>query len=375
MRDGERGMENGNRNMSAFDGGAIHEERQEPVADRRSPFAARSLSRRDALRITAAAGLALAFGGKLGGALFDAAGVRRRSATRVRMATPVTVTVFHHDPAAADALVEATFAEMERLEAILTRHRPDAPVARLAQDGVLRGAPEELVEVLGRALEISSATDGAFDITVAPVLDLYRRRVAAGEMLPTADEVEELLALVDYRALRLDGRDIALARPGMSITLDGIAKGYVVDRAVATLVRGGAERVLVNAGGDLSAAGGGASEWEVAVQDPRNAAASLDVLHVRAGGVASSGDYLQAFTLDRSIHHILDPRTGSSPVRTSAATVTAPSAMDADALATAAFVLGPTAGIALLDQLAGVEGLIVDKDGTRYPSGGFGAHI
>lgn len=332
----------------------------------------RGVSRRDALRITAAAGLALAFGGELGGSVIEAARLTRRSATRVRMASPVTVTVLHDDAVAADAMVEATFAEMERLETILTRHRPEAPVVRLARDGVLRAAPPELLEVLGRAQEISSITDGAFDVTIAPVLDLFRQRAAAGEGLPTVEEVDRLLPLVDFRALRVDGRDVAIDRPGMSITLDGIAKGYVVDRAVATLAASGAERVLVNAGGDISTRSGDGSEWEVAVRDPQDATGALGLLRVKAGGVASSGDYLQSFTLDRSFHHILDPRTGRSPARTSATTVTAPTAMDADALATAAFILGPDAGIDFLEGLAGVEGLIVDKDGSRRFSAGFG---
>jgi thiamine biosynthesis lipoprotein len=332
----------------------------------------RKVSRRQALRITAATGMTLAFGGAVGRAFLENAGLRRRSEKRIQMGTEVTVTVFHPDPSAAREMVEVTFAEIERLESILSRHRSGTPVARLARDGVVRDSPVELTEVLARATEYSVLTDGAFDVTIAPLLDLYRARAAAGAAPPSGREVADALALVDYRALRLDGRTIALDRPGMAVTLDGIAKGYVVDRAVARLVAAGADRVLVGASGDLATSpevdGDG---WEVAIQDPRNAAGSLGILRLHGQGVATSGDYMQAFTPDRSLHHILDPRTGRSPDHTSAVTTIARTAMDADALSTAAFVLGPDEGVALLEKLDGVEGLVVTKDGRQLQTRGF----
>jgi thiamine biosynthesis lipoprotein len=187
-------------------------------------------------------------------------------------------------------------------------------------------------------------------------------------------EVERALELVDYRRVRVDDAAIALETPGMALTLDGIAKGYVVDRVVHTLVEKGADRVVVEAGGDLASGGAGAEEgWPVAIQDPRDPAGILGDFRLRGEGVATSGDYVQAFTGDRSLHHILDPRTGRSPAHTSAATVVAGNAMDADALSTAAFVLGPEEGIALLARLPGVEGLLVTKDGRPSRTPGFPA--
>ncbi|MDR0787839.1 MAG: FAD:protein FMN transferase, partial [Gemmatimonadota bacterium] len=288
------------------------------------------ISRRQALRITAAFGTALLAGGAISTALLDAAGTRRRSSTRVRMATPVTITVVHDDPAAADALIEATFAEIGRLEGIFTRHRPESPLSVLARERVLRDAPSELIELLHRSREFAVQSAGAFDVTIAPVLDLYRNRFAAGESMPAAGEVEEALSLVDYRSLELEGSVVSLNRPGMAVTLDGIAKGYIVDRALALLAAAGAGQVLVDAGGDMATSSG--TGWEIAVQDPRNAKGSLGMVYLQGGGIASSGDYLQAFTSDRSLHHILDPRTGRSPLHTSAVTIMAASAMEADAL-------------------------------------------
>jgi len=159
--------------------------------------------------------------------------------------------------------------------------------------------------------------------------------------------------------------------------LDGIAKGYIVDRAVEVLRRRGADRVLVNAGGDMASAGealGGAA-WRIGLQDPRVPDGNLGVVQLQGESVATSGDYMQYLTPDMSLHHILDPRTGSSPGHTSGVSVVAPSAMAADALSTAALVLGPRAGIELLDRLDGIEGMIVMKDQAVLRSRGLGRYI
>lgn len=321
------------------------------------------VSRRQALRITAAAGLSLAMGGAIAAGLAVRARVRRVSATRVQMGTPVTVTIFHPEGTAARRMVDATFAEIERLESVLSRHRPETPVARLNREGIVRDSPTELIEVVGRAKEYSALTGGAFDITIAPLLDLYRSRLPGG--LPLSEhEIERALRLVDHRQILIEDRVIALGQAGMAISLDGIGKGYVVDRAVAALVAAGAENVMVEAGGDIASAGNGAAgeSWRVALQDPRNPRDFLGLLQLRGDAVATSGDYVQILAADRSLHHILDPRTGRSPDHTSAVTVIAPSAMDADALSTAVFVLGPVRGLDLLDSLDGREGVIVTKD-------------
>ena len=145
-----------------------------------------------------------------------------------------------------------------------------------------------------------------------------------------------------------------------------------MDRAVEVLRERGATRVLVDAGGDMASAGEslGGDAWRIGLQDPRVPNGSLGVLRLRGESVATSGDYMQYLTADMSLHHILDPRTGSSPVHTSGVSVVAPSAMAADALSTATLVLGPREGMDLLDRLDGIEGMIVTKDQTVLRSRG-----
>jgi thiamine biosynthesis lipoprotein len=331
----------------------------------------RAPSRREALRITAVAGLGLAVGAATVRELIERATLRRISATRTQLGTAVTVTVMHPDEVEGRALVGSAFAEIERLESVLSRYRAGSAVARLNRDGVVRSAPAELVHVVSRALEYARLSDGAFDVTIAPVLNLYVERFRDGLPAPSEAEVAAAQARVGWRDLDVAGSTIALARPGMAVTLDGIAKGYVVDRGVAALVERGADRVIVQAGGDTSTAGAADEPWPVGIQDPHDPRGSLGVVDLR-GSVASSGDYMQAFTPDRRLNHIIDPRTGRSPEASSGTTVLAPTALDADAASTAAFVLGPEAGVAFLDRLDGIEGVVVAKDGRRAESRGFG---
>jgi thiamine biosynthesis lipoprotein len=279
------------------------------------------------------------------------------------MGTLVTVTVVHPEVAAARKMVADAFNEMARLEDILSRHRPGTPVARLNAEGAVRGAPPELIEVMRRATEYSTLTGGAFDVTIAPLLRLYSSRFERGKGPPGDPEIRSALALVGYERVHIDDRSIALDKPGMSVTLDGIAKGYVVDRTVGVLVDAGAERVMVDAGGDMASGGREARDdpWTVGIQDPYDADGYLGLVRLRGECIATSGDYVQTFTEDRRFHHIIDPRTGRSPDHNSSVTVVAGTALDADALSTAVMVLGPTDGLQLLERLDGAEGVIVTK--------------
>jgi len=332
----------------------------------------RSMSRREALRITAFTGLSAAFGGGLAVGILRDAGLHRVSETRTRMGTVVTLTVVHPDAGAAREMVDGAFRAMTRIEGVLSRHRADTAVGRLNAEGRLADAPRELVDVLGHAEQISRASDGAFDVTVAPLLSLFERAFERGGSPPSDGDVQAALALVDYRGVRLVNGGVAFDDRRMSLTLDGIAKGYIVDRTIDVLTNAGAERVLVNAGGDMSTAGPGSRDepWTIGLQDPHS---ERDVVgFVRLGGecIATSGDYMRSFTEDRAFHHIVDPRTGRSPEETSSVTVVAGSAMNADALSTTVLVLGPKDGLAMLEGLADTEGLIVTKSGGRLLSSG-----
>ena len=341
-----------------------------------SDASGRSLPRRQVLRITATVGASAILGGGLLRAALERAGLHRVRQTRTQMGTLVTISAVHQDAEAARMMVADTFDEIERLESLLSRHRVGTPVWSLNETGVVHAPPPEVLEVVQKGLDYSALTAGAFDITIAPLLNLYDSSFSETGVAPSREKVRRALALVGFQHVRVSDREIAFEKAGMAVTLDGIAKGYIVDRAVEVLQKRGAARVLVNAGGDMASAGEalGGDAWKIGLQDPRVPDGSLGVVQLRGESVATSGDYMQYLTPDMSLHHILDPRTGLSPTHTSGVSVVAPSAMAADALSTAALVLGPREGMELLDRLEGIEGMIVTKDQVVLRSRGLGRY-
>jgi thiamine biosynthesis lipoprotein len=328
------------------------------------------MTRRRFLRITATAAATLAGAGLLRRGLSPVI----VSDTRLLMGTIATLTVVADEADAGRAALAATLQRMTDLESVLSRHQPQSQVSLLNRHGVVSEPDADLLHVLRQALEVSRWSGGAFDVTMKPLLDLYQRHAATGT-LPAESEIAAARQRVGYVGLSVDAGEIALRRQGMGVTLDGIAKGYIVDAAVAVLRSSGFDNVLVEAGGDLSATGQrDGRPWRVGVQSPRNAgrryAASFTLQNAAA---ATSGDYMQPFTADWSSHHIIDPRTGYSPPTLASVTATAPTAGEADALATALMVLGVDTGMALLAERPGCAALFVTKDMQVLRSDGFEA--
>lgn len=266
--------------------------------------------------------------------------------------------------------------EMVRVVALLNRFDEDSAVTSLNRDGVLRDAPAELLDVLRVARSVQQPSGGAFDVTVQPVIDLLRQRRAAGlDGTPPAAVLLDAVSRTGADDLVLEGRDVTLRRPGMGITLDGIAKGYVVDRMATVLEESGAESYLIDGGGDVRSSGlrDGRQPWRVAVRDPDQEARPAAVIELSGGAVATSGGYELAYSDDESCHHIVDAETGRSPNACRSVTVRARSAVEADALATAAFVLGPVAGRSLVESRPQTECLILTAGGAVRSTGWSGA--
>jgi FAD:protein FMN transferase len=314
-----------------------------------------TLNRRKFLQITAAAGALAVAGGVLSPWVNTLETTRH--VTRTLMGTRINLTVIAEDSRSAQAAIETTFAAMERLIAFFDHRQPASPLATLNSSGRLDEAPPELIEVLARAVAFGNLTGGAFDVTMKPLFDARRAGVA---------NISKLRSLVDYRQIEIDGERVRLGIPGAAITLDGIAKGRVIDGGVEALRQMGFDHVVVEAGGDLRTLGSRAdgTPWRVGIAHPRQTAQGtiLSVLPVGAQSVATSGDYMNTFAADYSQHHIIDPRSGHSPVDLASATVLAATAMDADALGTALMVLGSEAGLALAERLPAVEAVLVTKD-------------
>ncbi len=295
---------------------------------------------------------------------------------RPMMGTSVEMILWAPDRDASERAVERAYAEIERIEQKLSVRRKDSKISEINRSAGARSVKVdgEIYRLVRESRRLSRMSSGAFDITVQGLGDLWDFS-RPDFQVPAPDVVGNRLKIVDYRRIRLHERDstVFLEEAGMEISLGGIAKGYAVDRAVGILRESGIKGGIVSAGGDLLAFGrkGNGEVWKVGVRNPRAHNKNICVLPVSNLAVATSGDYERYRVVNgKRVHHILDPRTGYPSTGCMSVTVTASSAMTADALATAVFVLGPEGGLALLEELPQVEGIIVDSDGKITASSG-----
>ncbi len=296
------------------------------------------------------------------------------SKTRLAMGTFVSMTLIHASRDEAEEAMGQAFEEMDRLSALMNRYDERTAVGELNREGHLNDVPPEVAEVVSRAVYYHRLSQGNFDITVKPIIDLFKERRSENEKaLPTDKELRRALEFVDSNNIEHTGRAITFKKPGMGITLDGIAKGYIVDRASERLAAHDIKNHLINAGGDIRTMGARADNkpWTVAIQDPLKKRNYPDIVHMNTGAIATSGNYEIYFDREKMFHHIVDPRTGISPEMSTSVSVIAPTTMDADALATGVFVMNPVKGTGFINSLGQAESLIVAKDGTQLKSRGW----
>jgi thiamine biosynthesis lipoprotein len=287
------------------------------------------------------------------------------------LGSSVSIAALHQDPAVAERALDAAFAELERIEQVMSLYRPDSQLCRLNRDGVLADPHPYLVEILTHARDAARRSDGAFDVTVQPLWNLYADAKRAGRV-PTDAELATVVRNIDWRSITVSDREIRLRDRSMSITLNGIAQGFATDKAMAALKANGITHALVNAG-EISTLGRKASGemWQVGIQHPREKDAYIAVAALDGRCMSTSGDYETAFSADLSSNHIVDPSTGRSPTAFASVSVVAPTATEADALSTAIFVLGPDRGLALARATASVDVMFVLKDGQTLTTPGF----
>lgn len=262
--------------------------------------------------------------------------------------------------------IEKAFAEIERVDNLLSRFNPGSDISRINATGSVRPIKVSLetIKLIEKSVEFSRLTRGAFDITVGPLVETWAIKEKHKRRLPSPEQVRAALNKVGYQNIDIikTRQSVFLVHPAMSLDLGGIAKGYAVDRAIAVLREEGIRNALVNAGGDVYALGmrGEAKKWRVAVQHPRRRKAVLAVLEPEDMALATSGDYQKYIEIDgRRYSHIINPRTGA-PCEDAPASVTvlAEDCLSADALATSIFVLGPQEGISLVNRLENTEAIV-----------------
>lgn len=294
---------------------------------------------------------------------FAMADWHRVERTSWALGTQVSIVALHADAATAKTAVDAAFTELEFVEDLMSIYRAESELARLNGEGVLEDPHPHLVTVLRAAGELSARTEGAFDVTVQPLWKLYAEAKERGE-LPAPSEIETTRQRIDWRRVELSPRQIRLRGEDTAITLNGIAQGFAADRVTATLRAHGIKHALIDTGeiGALGAKSDG-DGWKIGIQHPRKTDAYLSLARLAGRCLATSGDYATTFSADFKHHHLLDPRTGRSPTELASVSIVAGSAMEADALSTAVFVLGVEAGFDLVRETSGVDAMFVLKDG------------
>lgn len=309
----------------------------------------------------------------------------RYAGTQAHMGTKFEIVLYAPSKALAERALAAGFDRIAELDRVMSDYDPDSELSKLSRSSPTKvpvPISEDLFEVLSEADLLSRRTQGAFDVTVGPLTKLWRRARRRGEF-PAADLLQAARLATGYQNLRLDpqARSAELLVPNMRLDLGGIAKGFAADEALRAMAALGVTRAIVNAGGDIVAgeAPPGENGWRVGVATLTRDAPPNRFLRVANRAVATSGDVWQFVEIDGVRYsHLLDPRTGLGLTTRSSVTIIAPTGIAADSLASAVSVLGPQAGLELVEQTEGTETLILTRGdaGTgSYQSSGFGSLI
>jgi len=287
---------------------------------------------------------------------------------QMHMGMAFTVTLYADSQNTANQAAEAAFARIAQLDAILSDYKQDSELSRLSRTAGQdqpEGLSNDLFCILSRSQSLACATDGAFDVTIGPVVRLWRRARRGGQM-PSAERLAEAREAVGYQYLRLDSnaRTAMLTKPKMRLDLGGIAVGYAVDEALDVLRAHNVHRAMVDGSGDIAVGDSPPDEprgWKIGIApNGTEIERSRRYVWLIRAAISTSSDAMQHVEIDgKRYSHIVDPLTGLGLTDQIAVTVVAHDCMTADSLATAVSVLGVNAGIELIDRTHGAAALVL----------------
>ena len=333
-------------------------------------------------RVVVILACAAALGGCRAGDTPQAAQAEIVERSRVSMGSEVHLTAWAADERGALAAFEDAFNEFDRLDALMSVWKEGSDIERLNRAAGQQAVPVsvEVREVLRMARQVSDWTEGKFDVTFGALSGLWKFDHDLDGNIPARTDVLARLLLIDYQQLDVDeAKGTAfLKQKGMRAHLGGIGKGYAVDRAAAILRSRGFEDFMIQSGGDLYVAGRrGDRSWRAGIQDPRGTSDSIfAAMDLTDSAFSTSGDYERFFLKDgRRYHHIVDPDLGEPAKGSRSVTIVTPRAVVADGLSTGVFILGPEKGMALIEKLQGVEGVIVTSSNNLLVSSGLAQRL
>jgi thiamine biosynthesis lipoprotein len=294
--------------------------------------------------------------------------------TRFLMGTLFDITVLHTDVDKARKGIDKAFDEIQRIEGFTSKYILKSEIARINQNAGKSTftASSELYSLLRKSIQYSEFTEGAFDVTIGTVQNLWNFENEKGTA-PSPQTLLPLLPLVNYKNILLEKNFVKLKHKGMKLDLGAVAKGYAIDKGIEILKKYDINNAILNGGGDLKSIGEKSSgvPWKIGIRHPRKPASIIASLNGKNNAMATSGDY-QKYFIQNGIryHHILNPATGMQAQGLQSVTIIAKEAVLADAMATAVFVMGAERGMKFIEEQNRLEGVLITAEGKNLISSG-----
>lgn len=292
------------------------------------------------------------------------------------LGSPFEITVVAKDTVQGNEYIDSAIAEVKRIESLISDWIPSSQISKVNQNAGIKPfkVDKEVFDLVGRANKVSQITSGAFDISYAS-MDKIWKFDGSMKIMPTEEAIKKSVSKIGYRNIILDAKKqtIFLKYKGMKLGLGGIGQGYIADKVKELLQRKGCVSGIVNVSGDINTWGKqvDGKPWTVAIVNPMNKNKVFATFPLENSGVETSGSY-EKFVVFNGIRysHIIDPRTGYPAQGVVSVSVFAKQTEIADALATGIFVLGVEVGLDLINQLKGIECIMVDDKGKIHSSKG-----
>ncbi len=287
------------------------------------------------------------------------------------MATDIDLHIICYRYQSAEQIKDGLISEIRRLEKIFSSYDPKSEVNGVNHNAFDRNIPisNELYEVIEEGIRYGSLSNGLFDISVLPLIRLWKVTDKSNRKTPGREAIRKVLGRVNYKNIRLSEGKIRFTKDKMALGLGGIAKGYIIDKGIRYLKQQGVKNALLNIGGDIYALGMTIhkKKWKIDINNPRKKRFPkpfIGKISLMNKALATSGDYERFRMTDQGLraHHILNPKTGYPADKSISVSILAPTAMDADIIATTVFVLGPHKGLEFINKLKDVEGFIIYQE-------------
>lgn len=293
--------------------------------------------------------------------------------------TLIKIIIYDEDKTKADKAFKEAFSEISRIDSKINNHSKTGEI-QLINDraGQKIRVTSETAMLLREAVIVSNKTEGAYDISIAPVFNLWNFDQKEEGKLPNEGLLKKLLSNVNYKDILVDNNEVKLTNKEMKIEAGSFLKGYAIEQAKQVLIKNGINSAFISAVSSIAVIGKkpDGSDWKIGVQNPNNTEEILKVMNIKDGSIGVSGDYQTYIEVGgKRYHHILNVKTGYPVEGKKMVVIIAKSCFLADLYSTAVFTVGIEKGLEMVEKESGMECLIIDSDMKEYYSKGFRKYI